>query len=436
MRKALFFIRTTWAMVVAHKIRFVLVCIGVFIGVFVFSVCSLLVDSFYTTQMKEVNSIPENALAIVCASDENDIDIITKHLETSPVLMTGVSPGKQIIFTQLPGDRMLTVNGNVYGIKSPLSDKGVAVSHSKSNQCIPVNFRIVKGRNIVYSDIVGENPVVIIDEFTERLLFEDGNAIGKTIHMTSNAAPIKQKDESGYHTLTVVGVCKNTYYSEANMQKLREDYYKTDFDIYIGATVYVPCTLLEHERNVSNIYLFPFESAGEYREALKIINSINQVKQDSSTYLSYTSKETLYDFVNSTLLPMKALFNIILAVTLIISGLLIMSIILFSIKERIPEIGIRKAFGASNCAILIQYITEILVIALLMSVLAFWASYGFVYTIRDYISDNLFVAYELSWNARIFLRSLIVGVLQSAIFAAIPCISAARVQVVRALKFD
>ena len=70
--------------------------------------------------------------------------------------------------------------------------------------------------------------------------------------------------------------------------------------------------------------------------------------------------------------------GIIAAISLIVGGIGIMNIMLASINERIREIGICKAVGATGFAIFIQVLIESMVIALLGAALGVVASYGFV----------------------------------------------------------
>lgn len=421
-------------MALAHKIRLFLMCIGIFVGVFVFSTSDLLVSSFYATKLREVNSIPENALAVFGSENEEAVRAMKEYLGTEALSLVGFLGGKRILSTQLPGERELMVNGQVYGIVQPVDRQESTVTGSFQHFCVPAGFRILKGRNLVRSDITDQRRVAVIDAFTEKLLFEDGEALGKTIQLSSFETWQGTQGSPG-GAFTVVGVCESSYFTEQNMEKLKEDYHTTEGEIRVTVPVYIPYSVLPDEETARQIYLFSLDSPEEYRKAVKAVGDINRFFMAENS-LTYTSRETVLGQVNSTLLPLKAFFNIILAVTLLISGLLIMSIMTFSMKERIPEIGIRKAFGAGGFSILFQYLSEVLLIALLISAVGFGASYGFAYLIRGYMKTNLFLTYELSGGFRNFAKALLVGVTQSMVFAAIPCILAARVQVVRALKFD
>jgi ABC-type antimicrobial peptide transport system permease subunit len=70
--------------------------------------------------------------------------------------------------------------------------------------------------------------------------------------------------------------------------------------------------------------------------------------------------------------------GVIAAISLLVGGIGIMNIMLASINERIREIGICKAVGATGLSIFTQVLIESIVIALLGAALGVAASYGFV----------------------------------------------------------
>jgi ABC-type antimicrobial peptide transport system permease subunit len=75
--------------------------------------------------------------------------------------------------------------------------------------------------------------------------------------------------------------------------------------------------------------------------------------------------------------------GVIAAISLIVGGIGIMNIMLASINERIREIGICKAVGATGVAIFIQVLIESVVIALLGAGLGVAASFGFVQILEN-----------------------------------------------------
>src|SRR5207248_5714462 len=75
--------------------------------------------------------------------------------------------------------------------------------------------------------------------------------------------------------------------------------------------------------------------------------------------------------------------GVIAAISLLVGGIGIMNIMLASINERIREIGICKAVGATGPSIFIQVLIESMVIALLGAALGVVTSFGFVEVLEN-----------------------------------------------------
>jgi putative ABC transport system permease protein len=112
----------------------------------------------------------------------------------------------------------------------------------------------------------------------------------------------------------------------------------------------------------------------------KIIVQVNETEQLSSTaevinHMLLRRHNDLFDFevtIPELLLKQqqrtKNIFNIVLGViagiSLIVGGIGIMNIMLASVMERIREIGIRQAIGASRKDIIMQFLSESTLISL------------------------------------------------------------------------
>lgn len=66
--------------------------------------------------------------------------------------------------------------------------------------------------------------------------------------------------------------------------------------------------------------------------------------------------------------PLRRFLLLIMLVLLMISGVNAMSTMFFSVKERINEIGIKKALGATRIEILNQFILEGMMMAFIASI--------------------------------------------------------------------
>ena len=92
----------------------------------------------------------------------------------------------------------------------------------------------------------------------------------------------------------------------------------------------------------------------------------------------FRTQENQLESINQQIHNARMSGGIIAAISLLVGGIGIMNIMLASINERIREIGICKAVGATGPAIFIQVLIESVVIALLGAGLGVCFSYGFV----------------------------------------------------------
>lgn len=91
-------------------------------------------------------------------------------------------------------------------------------------------------------------------------------------------------------------------------------------------------------------------------------HKVSDYKEDNVTVMNMADIQSM---MASTVKTFSILLGIIAGISLIVGGIGIMNIILVSVSERTREIGLRKAIGATNFAILLQFIIEAVIISLI-----------------------------------------------------------------------
>jgi putative ABC transport system permease protein len=93
---------------------------------------------------------------------------------------------------------------------------------------------------------------------------------------------------------------------------------------------------------------------------------------------TFQTQENQIESINKQIRNARLSGGIIAAISLLVGGIGIMNIMLASINERIRELGICKAVGATGLAIFTQILVESIVVSIFGAALGLGASYGLV----------------------------------------------------------
>jgi putative ABC transport system permease protein len=121
---------------------------------------------------------------------------------------------------------------------------------------------------------------------------------------------------------------------------------------------------------------------------------------------------------------------LVAAVTLAVGGVGIMNIMLANVRSRIREIGIRKALGATNREIKLQFLAEALIISFTGGVV------GTLVGMAVPLSIRFFTDYDLPISPWSVIIALTAAVAVGVIFGTVPATRAAQMDPVDALKYE
>ncbi len=232
-------------------------------------------------------------------------------------------------------------------------------------------FNIFLAGGMAFTEEQMENafPVCVIGDNIKTVFFNQEDPVGKYI-------------KCGQIWLKVVGVVERRDFTASASDELGIS--STDNKIFIPAK-----TMTMRFKNRSLVRADEVEQMAMSQESGNGNENINQldkiiVQVENTEYLSSTAEiirrmllrrhNDLYDFevtIPELLLKQqqrtKNIFNIVLGViagiSLIVGGIGIMNIMLASVMERIREIGVRQAIGASRKDIIVQFLSESTIIS-------------------------------------------------------------------------
>jgi putative ABC transport system permease protein len=139
----------------------------------------------------------------------------------------------------------------------------------------------------------------------------------------------------------------------------------------------------------------------------------------------------ILDAAKSIARVLSLVLVLVSAIALVISGIGIMNIMLVTVTERTREIGVRMAVGASRREILLQFLTEAVLISVGGAVLGIVAGVALPFSAQFFV-ENLSIPISV-WSVAIaFTVSSLVGL----IFGMLPASRASKLNPTEALRYE
>ncbi len=273
-----------------------------------------------------------------------------------------------------------------------------------------ISLEAAYGRLINNSDSAARLKVCVIDEQFARETYGRSNVVGKTLDMFLGGK---------YHEFEIIGVAKSGLSSLQGM-----------LSNIMPGFMYIPITTMQQlcGRVTYDKLAVKLDDMDTDTAIVKeVTDTLNQKNGHVDGYIcnNLLSQKGQLDDILSIV---TTALSLVAGISLVVSGISVMTTMMMSVGERTREIGIKKSIGAKNRDICAEFLSESVVLTLLGSLVGITA--GLIVSAAGCVIMG--VSFEI--NAASIVISALAAAGIGAVFGAYPAYKAASLNPVEALR--
>ncbi len=345
----------------ANKMRAILTMLGIIIGIA--AVIGILtvgdgLSSYINNTMSDLG-----ASSIIVTLQEKDRQINTDDMMSMMVM-------RQPESSDLISPEMIEAMQESFGVRlagvglSEAAGSGKAkdgrlyanVSVTGANEgYLEINdLKLSTGRLLQQKDEDGRRMVCVVSDRLVNNLFDGDQelALGQELLVQLG---------TGSHAFRIVGVYQ---YEQSAFS------FSTASEKDMSTAMYIPVATAKQLNNAtrgySNITVQAAIGENSATLAAEVKNFLSRYYRTNENYtVTAISMDSMISSVNSMMDTLSIAIAVIAAISLLVGGIGVMNIMLVSVTERTREIGTRKALGATNNNIRLQFVVESVIICLI-----------------------------------------------------------------------
>jgi putative ABC transport system permease protein len=319
-----------------------------------------------------------------------------------------LSPDISIVVPQYTSNATLTNGAN----ESNNQVVGTTVEYA------PVrNLDVQEGQFLTAGQVEGLDRVVVLGATVAGDLFDQADAVGEMIRINGEpfqvVGVLEEAGGAGFgssddQAFVPIGVAQGRLF---DVSRYRGSYTISSMSIQAAGSERLDAAEQQIER---------------------LLRMRHGLGPDDENDFSIFNQASLLEIAGDVAGTLSILLGSIGAVSLLVGGIGIMNIMLVSVTERTREIGLRKALGAHDSDILLQFLIEAMVLCSLGGFIGMVLSYGAAFLLGT-VSFMPFSIVIEPWS---LVLALTVSTVSGFVFGLYPALRATQLDPIEALRYE
>lgn len=273
-----------------------------------------------------------------------------------------------------------------------------------------ISLEAKHGRLINNADTAARSKVCVIDEQFALESYGRSNVVGKTLSMFLGGK---------YHEFEIIGVARSGLSSLQGM-----------LTNIMPGFMYIPITTMQTlsgRTTYDKIAVKLTDMNSDAAIVRRVTDELNRKNGFTDGYVCnnlLSQKGQLDDILNIV----TTALSLVAGISLVVSGISVMTTMMMSVGERTREIGIKKAIGAKSSDIWLEFLTESVILTLLGS------AAGITFGLLASFVGCMVLGVPLTVNVGSLAISAVAAAAIGAVFGAYPAAKAAKLRPAEALR--